>query len=454
MTSGPLVPNIIRYSIPIMISGLLQLMFNAADIAVVGRFTGSEALAAVSASGPVSNLLVTLFMGFSVGANVFCAQCAGAGDKDSFRKGVHTSMTFSVLAGFGLLIAGLAVSAPLLGVIKTPQEIMPLAKLYIRIFFFGVPATLVYNFGAAILRAVGETEKPLIYLTCAGVLNVILNLVFVALFHMGVAGVALATVLSQLLSAVLVVRTMMTTSEQYRLSVSGLGIDRRVLGRVLAIGVPAGIQSSSFSIANLLIQSAVNSFGPTVMAASTVAGSVDGICSVAIDAMAQSAISFAGQNYGAGNFPRIRKICVTATGLGCAVSLVIGVAMYGFSPVILRIFTEDPAVTGYAREIMFVVCVFSFINCLMSVPFNVVRGMNHSLFPMLSTLFCVCVLRVIWVYTIFARFRTVTMLYMAWPVTKGIAAVTGIAYYLWVMRKETRWLEEQTRAGYSEVAEE
>ena len=259
MTSGPLVPNIIRYSIPIMISGLLQLMFNAADIAVVGRFTGSEALAAVSASGPVSNLLVTLFMGFSVGANVFCAQCAGAGDKDGFRKGVHTSMTFSVLAGFGLLVAGLAVSAPLLGVIKTPQEIMPLAKLYIRIFFFGVPATLVYNFGAAILRAVGETEKPLIYLTCAGVLNVILNLVFVALFHMGVAGVALATVLSQLLSAVLVVRTMMTTSELYRLSVSGLGIDRRVLGRVLAIGVPAGIQSSSFSIANLLIQSAVNS---------------------------------------------------------------------------------------------------------------------------------------------------------------------------------------------------
>ena len=194
MTSGPLVPNIIRYSIPIMISGLLQLMFNAADIAVVGRFTGSEALAAVSASGPVSNLLVTLFMGFSVGANVFCAQCAGAGDKDSFRKGVHTSMTFSALAGFGLLLVGLAVSAPLLGVIKTPQEIMPLAKLYIRIFFFGVPATLVYNFGAAILRAVGETEKPLIYLTCAGVLNVILNLVFVALFHMGVAGVALCSV--------------------------------------------------------------------------------------------------------------------------------------------------------------------------------------------------------------------------------------------------------------------
>ena len=183
MTDGPLVPNLIRYAIPIMISGLLQLMFNAADIAVVGRFTGSEALAAVSASGPVSNLLVTLFMGFSVGANVYCAQCAGAGDKDGFRRGVHTSMTFSALAGLGLLVFGLLLSAPLLTVIKTPQEIMPLAKLYLRIFFFGVPATLVYNFGAAILRAIGDTRRPLTYLTISGVVNVVLNLLFVNVLH-------------------------------------------------------------------------------------------------------------------------------------------------------------------------------------------------------------------------------------------------------------------------------
>lgn len=437
MTSGPLLSKMVLYSIPIILSGLLQLLFNAADIVVVGRFTGSDALAAVSASGPISSLLVTLFMGLSVGANVLCAQYAGANQEEDFRRTVHTAFALALIVGIGLTAIGLGIASPLLRLLKTPENIFPLARLYLWIYFLGIPAMMIYNFGAAILRAVGDTRHPLYYLSFSGGLNVCLNLFFVIVLHMGVEGVAIATVISQVISAALVVLQMMRARDITRLEPRKIRVDRDKLSRMLKVGVPAGIQGSAFSISNLLIQSAINSFGAQVMAATTVAFNIDGFCYVAIDALSQAAISFTGQNYGAGNYQRIDKIFGYTLGIGTGLGILLGVLGYLFAPQLIGIYTADPQVVAYGVEIMFITCLFQFVNCTMNVPSNVVRGMGRSVFPMIYTIFCVCVLRVVWIYTVFARYPTVTVLFLSYPVTKGLASLVGIVYYFW-LRKRVR----------------
>ena len=435
MVNGPLLSKLALFAVPIVISGLLQLLFNAADIAVVGRYTGSSALAAVSASGPISSLIVTLFMGLSIGANVLCAQLIGARRYNDLYEAIHTSIAISVGIGIAMMIVGLIFAGPLLSVLGTPEAILPLAKKYLIIYFIGVPSTMIYNFGAAILRAFGDTKRPLYYLTLSGVLNVILNLFFVIVVGMGVEGVAAATVISQTLAAALVIITMIRSDDVYHLDIKALKIYKEKLITLVKIGLPAGIQSSCFSVSNLLIQSAVNSFGETVMAASTVALNIDAFCAVAIDALSQAAISFTGQNYGAKNFKRIDRIFAYTLGIGCFLALLFGVTAYHFAPQLLSIYTHDPAVIEIGVDIMFIVCIFCFINCTMNIPFNVVRGMNRSLFPMISTILCVCVLRVIWIYTIFAKYHTLTVLFTSWPFTKGVASITGLIYFFWLRKR-------------------
>ena len=435
MTSGPLLGKLALFSIPIVFSGLLQLLFNAADIAVVGRFTGQGALAAVSASSPISSLIVTLFMGLSVGANVLCAQYAGARREQDLSETLHTAVAISAIAGLALMALGMACTTALLQAMGTPAEVLPQAKLYLIIYFLGVPATLLYNFGAAVLRAVGDTKRPLCFLALSGALNVGLNVFFVAGLRMGVEGVAIATVVSQIAAAVLVVTALLRSKGMCRLEWKRLKIHKEKLGQMLCVGVPAGIQGAAFSVSNLLIQSSVNSLGTAVMAASAVAVNIDSFCFVAIDALSQAALSFTGQCYGAGEFKRIDRIFLYGLGLGCVLGTLCGGGAYLLGERIMSIYTSDPEVVQRGIEIMRILCLFQFVNATLNIPFNVLRGMGRSVFPMVSTIVCVCGLRVPWIYLVFRNFPTVAVLYSAWPVTKGVASLTGIAYYLWVRRK-------------------
>ena len=438
MVNGPLYSKLIVFAIPMVISGLLQLLFNAADIAVVGKFTGSDALAAVGASGPISSLIVSLFMGLSVGANVMCAQYIGARRPDDLHETVHTAIGLALIVGVAMIGLGQLITTPLLRVLGTPEAVLPLAEIYLRIYFAGMPVMLLYNFGAAVLRSAGDTRRPMIYLTLAGVLNIALNLFTVIVLGMGVAGVAIATVTSQALAAVLVVRDMLRTQEDYRLELRRVRIHRRKLANMLRIGVPAAIEGVAFSVSNLLIQSSINSLGPAVMAATTAAWSIDGFCYVGCDALGQAATSFTGQNYGAHNFKRIDRIFRFTVGVGAVMLIILGVLAWLFSDQLLAIYTNDPNVIVAGRDIMFIVCVFAVVDCLMNIPFNMVRGMGHAVFPMVSSLFCICVLRLIWVYTAFEASPTVTVLFISYPLTKGICAVTAIAYFFYIRRKQNR----------------
>ena len=429
MIHGPLFSSLLLYAIPLMFSGLLQLMFNAADMAVVGKFTGSAALAAVSAASPVSNLIVQLFMGLSTGTNVFLAQQLGAGNKTLFQKGVHTSMVSALFFGVVLMTGGFVLSGSMLVWLHTPASVIDDSLLYLRIYLLGIPSLLVYNFGSAVLRACGDTRRPLLFMTLSGLMNVVLNLVFVIGFHGGVAGVSIATVISETFSAGMVLYALIRTDQIYQLHRNALRIDWPVLKKILWIGVPAGIQGSAFSIANLLIQSAINSFGPKVMAASAAAMNVDTFCYIGVDALGQGILTFTGQNYGAGNKVRIRQMFWIAMSFGVILQLILGITSYAFSDQVLSVFTSDPAVLSAGKQIMFPICVFAFVNTTINIPFHIVRGMGHSVFPMICTVLCVCVLRILWIYTVFPLIPTVGGLYAAWPVTKGITSVFAIIYY-------------------------
>lgn len=438
MTEGPILKKLIAYSIPVVLSGILQLLFRTADLVVVGNFTGSDALAAVSASGPVSGLIVTLFMGLSVGANVVAAQDIGAKQTEDFRETVHTSVAMSLVLGAVMMVLGLFCTDFLLNLLGTPAEIFSQAKTYLWFIFLGVPGTIVYNFGAAILRAVGDTRRPMVFMLIAGVLNFMLNVLLVAGFHMGVEGVAIATSLSETVSAALVLLVMVRSDFVYRLESKRLKIHKDKLLRIIKVGLPAGLQGSAFSISYLLVQSSINSLGATVMAAVTIAWSIDDFCFVSVNALGQAAASFAGQNYGAEEYGRIRKVYQYSMAMAAGILVVLGVGSYIFEPQLYRIFTDDPAVIAVGKDLMFLIGVFEFVNGTMDIPFNVVRGMGRSLFPMISSLLCICVLRVVWVCTVFAWFHTVTALFLCFPVAKGLTSVTGILYYHRTMRNLNR----------------
>lgn len=437
MTSGPLLGKILTFSFPLMCSGVLQLLFNAADIIVVGRYTGHTALAAVGSTSALINLIVNLFVGLSVGANVLIARSYGAKNMDAVHKGVHTAMLTAVVGGVFLIFVGVAASRPMLSLMGTPDDVIDQAALYLRIYFVGAPSLLVYNFGAAILRAVGDTRRPLYFLTLAGIINVVLNLVFVIVFSLGVAGVALATIISQTVSAYLIVVCLQHNAGAFRLVLHELRIDPAQFREILRIGVPAGVQGMVFSLSNVLIQSSVNSFGSAVMAGNTAASNIEGFVYTCMNAVSQTSMSFVSQNVGARRFGRVDKVVAQCMMLSAAVGVGLGLSAYLAGRWLLTIYTSDAQVITYGLYRMSVVCTTYFLCGWMDCLACSVRGLGASVLPMVVSIIGACLLRIVWVMTIFQWERTQLCLYISYPVSWALTMAAHLICFL-VLRKKVR----------------
>lgn len=438
MCSGPFLGKILVFYIPLMLSGVLQLLFNAADIVVVGRFAGKEALAAVGSTSSLINLMVNFFMGLSIGANVLVARFYGAGQKKELSEMVHTAIMTSVISGFILLVLGVAVSGPALLLMGTPEDVIAQSTLYMRIYFCGMPFFMVYNFGAAILRAVGDTKRPLYYLLTAGIINVVLNLVFVIGLSWDVAGVATATAISQAVSAILVVRCLMQSDADYRVEFSKLCIIKDKLFKMMQIGLPAGLQSSLFSISNVLIQSSVNSFGSIAMAGNTAASNIEGFVYTAMNAFSQTVVSFTGQNYGAQKYKNIGKVLLICQGLVTAVGLVFGNAAYWGGGLLLRIYSDDSQVIAYGLLRMSIICTTYCLCGMMDTMVGALRGMGCSILPTIVSLTGACLFRVVWIYTVFASFRTLGSLYISYPISWFLTLAAHIVCFVIVYKKHLK----------------
>ncbi len=435
MTNGPLVGKIIRFAIPLALSGILQLLFNAADIIVAGRFAGSQALAAVGSTSALINLIVNLFIGLSIGVNVLVARYYGGGNRQDLYETVHTAVLISLISGVVLIFVGIGLSEPLLTLMGTPEDVIGQAVLYMRIYFIGMPVMMLYNFGAAILRAVGDTQRPLYFLLLAGVVNVFLNLFFVIVLHMGVAGVATATVISQCISAGLVLLSLVKSESVYRVNLKELKIYKHKLVQMVKIGVPAGIQGATFSVSNVLLQSSINSFGSIAMAGSTAGSNIEGFVWTAMDAFTQSTLSFTGQNYGAKKFHRITKVVWYNLGLVTLVGLVLGIGAYLLGRPLLSIYSTDPEVIDYGLQRMLMVCAPYAICGIMNVMVGAMRGLGSSLTPMIVSIFGVCVLRVVWIYTIFPLDRTFFMLFLSYPVTWLVTGLVEVVCFYFIRKR-------------------
>ena len=440
MCSGSVWKKMLLFAVPLMSSSVLQLRFNAADIVVVGRYAGDNSLAAVGANSALIKLLTNLCLGLSVGANVLAARHYGAGEEKDLSRTVHTAMTLSAISGVLLTLVGLFGARPLLLLMKTPGQVLPLAILYLRIYFLGMPAMMIYNFGSALLRAIGDTKRPLYYLLLAGVVNVLLNLLFVIVFHMDVAGVAAATAISQCISALLVLRCLMREQGGIRLMLRCLGIDRSKLMLILQIGLPAGFQGVVFSLSNVVIQSSVNLFGETVVAGNSAASNLEGFVYVAMNAFHQAVISFTSQNYGAGKLNRLTKITVSGLISVFAVGTVLGLTMLLFGRQLLGIYSSNPAVIEAGLARLKVILSLYFLCGMMDVMVGAIRGIGYSVMPMIVSLIGACGLRLVWIATVFQidAFHTVNTIYVSYPVSWTLTFLAHIICYVFARRKIAR----------------
>lgn len=438
MCNGPLVGKILLFAFPLMLSSVLQLLFNAADIVVVGRFTGAEALAAVGATSALINLLVNVFMGLSIGTNVLTAQGYGARNEKGVQDTVHTSIMLSLVCGVLLIFIGVFLAAPLLELMGTPDNVLGHAALYMRIYFIGMPALLVYNFGAAILRAVGDTRRPLYYLLFSGIINVILNLIFVIIFKMGVAGVATATVVSETISAGLVLRCLMKSEGMFQLHMGKLRIKKQKALQIVRIGLPAGLQGAIFSISNVLIQSSINSFGSVAMAGNTAAGNLEGFVYTSMNAVYQTNLSFTSQNMGAGNWKRMKKILGICLVFVSVVGLVMGRGFVFFGHQLLGIYSSDLEVIQYGINRMQVICGTYLLCGIMDVLVGSMRGMGYSFVPMIVSLVGACGLRILWIFTVFQWHRSLFVLYLSYPITWILTALAHTVCWYKIIHKRER----------------
>ena len=436
MIHGPLAGKLLVFAIPLMLSSILQLLFNAADVIVVGRWSGSQSLAAVGSNTSLINLMVNLFVGFSVGTNVVVARDLGAGREEDVRDSVHTSIALSLVSGVVLMGLGLLLSRQMLELMGSPEDVIGLAAVYLRIYFCGMPGNMLYNFGAAILRAQGDTKRPLYFLTAAGIINVILNLVFVIVFHMDVAGVALATIISQYVSAILVLLTLMRDKGPLRVDLRALRLDMKVVRRILQVGLPAGFQGMVFSISNVVIQSSINSFGSTVVAGSAASSNIEGFVYAGMNAFYQTALTFTSQNYGACECKRVDRImglCLLYSGL---IGLVLGNLAYLFGYPLGSIYApgQEEAI-AQAVDRLSICCTTYFLCGLMDTQVGVLRGIGYSVVPMIVSLVGSCALRLLWVATIFQLNRTPEMLYLSYPVSWAITAATHFVFFLFIRKR-------------------
>jgi putative MATE family efflux protein len=431
MCSGPLFHKMLIFALPIMAMYILQLMFNTADMVVVGRFSGSKALAAVGATGSLINLIITLFMGLSVGTTVIVAQDSGAGKPDAVSRSVHTSIAISIIGGLIVMVVGIALCKPLLNMMGTPEDIIDLAVLYMKIYFISTPATMIYNFAAAILRAAGDSRRPMYYLIITGTLHVMFNLFFVIVLHMSVAGVAWATVISEYLSVLLIMICLSRCDGAIRFMPRKMRIDRNKLKAIVRIGLPAGMQGLLFSISNVLIQSAINSFGSTMVAASAAAGNVENYIGTTMNAYYNAAIAFTGQNMGAKKYDRIDTIAKVCTVLIFATWILLGGAILLLGRPLLGIYTSDRSVIELGM-LRLNVMIFAYFTCgTMNVYPGLTRGMGYSILPMLCTLVGACIMRIVWLATFFTWHPTEIMLFVCYPITWALAGLgqVGIFFY-------------------------
>lgn len=438
MCQGPLLGKILIFAFPLMLSGILQLLFNAADIVVVGRFAGSQALAAVGSTGALINLIINVFIGLSVGANVLVARYYGAGEKEQVSQAVHTSVLLSLLCGVVLIAVGVLLARPLLELMGTPEDVINMSATYMRIYFCGMPVVMLYNFGAAILRSVGDTKRPLYFLIVTGLINVVLNLFFVIVCGMDVDGVALATVISQVVSAGLILLCLMRMEGPCHLDLHKLHIYKDKMWQIVRVGLPAGLQGCIFSISNVLIQSSVNFFGSVAMAGNTAASNIEGFVYNGMNAIYQTALSFTSQNYGARQYHRISRVMRLCLALVTAVGLGLGLTAVLFHNQLLGIYSSDPQVIAYGTMRMRFVATLYFLCGIMDVMAGVMRGMGYSILPMIVSLTGACGLRILWIFTLFAANRTLSMLYVSYPVSWFITALAHLGCYFWVRRKMPR----------------
>lgn len=435
MVNGSLLINIVLFAIPVMLTGILQLLFNACDMVVVGRFAGSEALAAVGSTSSLTNLLVNTFLGLSVGANVITAHSLGAREYKETKVIVHTAITMSVACGVILAVLGLFLSKICLEAMGTPDDVINLSVLYMRVYFVGMPFTMLYNFGSAIMRAQGNTTKPLMYLSIAGVVNIVLNLILVIIFKLSVAGVAIATTASQAIAGMMIIRNLMKQEGPCHIDLRELRIDYRTFLRIVRIGLPAGINSMVFSFANVQIQSSINSFGSSAMAGSSAAASLEGFVYTSMNSIHQAALNFTGQNIGAGKKERIPKILINCLIVVTVIGLIMGFSMYGAGRKLLAFYTSNPSDIEYGMMRLKVVLLFYFSCGQMEAFVGVIRGLGYSLTPTIVSLIGACGLRIVWLATAFGMYHDMYVLFASYPVSWIVTTIAHMICYFIVMKK-------------------
>ena len=417
MCNGTLMDKLISFSLPLMLSGILQLLFNAVDIIVVGRFTGSQALAAVGSTTALINIFTNLFIGISLGANVLAARFYASGKEKEMSETVHTSITLALISGLVMALAGVLLARFALNLMGTPNDVIDQSVLYMRIYFLGMPFFMLYNYGAAILRAVGDTKRPLFFLVISGMTNAVLNLVLVIVFHMGVAGVAIGTIVSQLISSILVLRCLYTSNTSYRLYFSKLGIKTQYLKQIFQVGIPAGIQSTVINLSNALLQSSVNSFGSVAMAGYTAANNIFGFLYMSVNAVTQSCMSFTSQNYGVKKLKRMDRVLLDCMILSVGVTLTLGCGAYFFGPELLKIYTSDADVIRCGVEVLAFTTVPYFCCGIMDLIPGALRGMGHSGVPMILSIIGTVGTRIVWIFGLFPAHRSLSFLFISYPVS-------------------------------------
>lgn len=435
MCSGPILGKILIFSLPLMLSGILQLLFNAADVIVVGRYAGSQSLAAVGSTGALTNLLINIFIGLSVGVNVLVAQYYGAKKEKDVSETIHTAISISLISGLFLVIVGQLAAEPILKLMGTPDDVIRKSTIYIKVYFAGMPVIMLYNFGSAILRAVGDTKRPLYFLTVAGVVNVVLNLIFVIVFNMDVAGVALATVLSQVISAGLVLRCLMKSEGCLKFSMKNMRISSSKLRRIARVGLPAGVQGAIFSISNVLIQSSVNSFGSIAMAGNTTSQNIEGFIYTAMNSIYQTNLSFTSQNFGGRKYARINRILLTCIGVVTVIGLVLGLSAFGLGERLVGIYSSDPEVIRYGMRRLTIFGITYFTCGIMDTLVGSIRGLGYSVLPMCVSLAGACGFRVLWIYTVFQWSHSLTTLYLSYPASWIITATAHLICFLVIRKK-------------------
>ena len=434
MLNGGFAAKILQFAIPLALTGILQQFFNAADVMVVGRFASKFAMAAVGCNTPVIGIVVNLFVGISTGATVVIAKCIGRGDGAGVKKAVHTAVFLSLVCGSVMAFVALAVSSRIMSLLSVPEEVLPMALSYFRIYISGLPAILLYNFESAIFRSKGDTNTPLFCLIAAGIVNVLLNLFFVLVLKMGAEGVAIATVISNILSSGAMFVILLRSKSDVGIDFHLIRADQASLLEILRIGVPAGVQSMVFALSNIIIQSAINSLGADVMAASAAAFNTEIFVYFIVNAFSQACTAFIGQNYGAGKFDRCRKVTLHAFWMDCAFTAAVALPIIIFSRELLSLFNGDPAVIEYGRTRILYITSFQFLNLTTEIFSGSLRGYGNSLAPAMIALLGICVTRVIWVFTVFPMHSDYATLLACYPISWFITTSILTGYYFWFMR--------------------